>query len=54
MTVNNFNWYLHALLFLHTERVIRRQREKLQREMKEDEDEDDVDEDLGVEIEREE
>jgi len=28
MTVGNFNWFLHTMLFLHTERVIKRQVEQ--------------------------
>jgi hypothetical protein len=40
MTPNNFNWLLHSLLFLHTERVIKAQEEKAQAESDEDEDED--------------
>jgi hypothetical protein len=28
MTVDNFNWFLHAMLFLHTERVIKKQLDK--------------------------
>ncbi|TDL30208.1 hypothetical protein BD410DRAFT_709462, partial [Rickenella mellea] len=28
MTVGNFNWFLHTILFLHSERVIQRQIEK--------------------------
>ena len=31
MTQGNFDWCLHALLFLHTERVIKAQMEKRQR-----------------------
>ena len=43
MTVGNFNWFLHTMLFLHTERVIKRQREKgnmMDENEDEDEDED--------------
>ena len=28
MTPNNFNWLLHSLLFLHTQRVIKAQQDK--------------------------
>jgi hypothetical protein len=45
MTPNNFKWYLHALLFIHTQRVIKRQMEKA---------EDDDDDDEGIDIEEEE
>ena len=41
MTTGNFNWFLHTMLFVHTQRVIQKQKEKLE---KEDEvDDDDVD-----------
>jgi hypothetical protein len=46
MTVDNFNWFLHSLLFLHTQRVIRKQQERARK--KEDE------EDEGIDIEDEE
>jgi hypothetical protein len=49
MTPNNFKWYLHALLFIHTQQVIKRQMSKV-----EDEDEDDEDDDEGIDIEEEE
>ena len=45
MTPNNFKWYLHALLFLHTQWVIKRQMAKVE-DKEEDENEDD-----GIEIE---
>jgi hypothetical protein len=45
MTPNNFKWYLHALLFIHTQRVIKRQMEKA---------EDDEDDEEGIDIEEEE
>jgi len=48
MTPNNFKWYLHALLFLHTQRVIKRQMAKVEDEGDED------DEDDGIDIEDEE
>ena len=38
MTSNNFKWYLHALLFLHTQWVIKRQMAKI-----EDDDDDGID-----------
>jgi len=49
MTPNNFKWYLHALLFIHTQRVIKRQMDK-----REDEDEDEDEDDEGIDIEEEE
>ena len=36
MTPNNFKWYLHALLFLHTQQVIKRQMAKVEDEGDED------------------
>jgi len=41
MTPNNFNWLLHSLLFLHTQRVIKAQQDKAK---KSDDDSDDDDE----------
>ena len=46
MTPNNFKWYLHVLLFIHTQRIIKRQMAK-----GEDEGED---EDDGIDIKDEE
>ncbi len=37
MTIGNFDWSLHALLFLHTQRVIKAQREKLKRQQRSEE-----------------
>ena len=51
MTVDNFNWFLHYLLFLHTQRVIRKQREKVSKKNEKDEDED---EDEGIDVEEDE
>ena len=42
MTPNNFKWYWHGLLFLHIQRVIKRQTAKVEDEDDED-DEDDID-----------
>ncbi|KAF8998997.1 hypothetical protein BDQ17DRAFT_1501845, partial [Cyathus striatus] len=33
MTVDNFNWTLHALLFIHTQRVIQKQNKRLNQNM---------------------
>jgi hypothetical protein len=49
MTVDNFNWFLHCLLFIHTQRVINKQREKAKKRREEDEDEDE-----GIDIEEDE
>ncbi len=34
MTIGNFDWSLHALLFLHTHRVIKAQSDKLKRQQR--------------------
>ena len=52
MTPNNFKWYLHVLLFIHTQRVIKRQMAKVEDE-EEDEGEDE-DEDDGIDTDHEE
>jgi hypothetical protein len=52
MNVDNFNWFLHSLLFLHTQHVINKQKEKERKRIDEDEDEDE-DEDDGIDIEQE-
>jgi hypothetical protein len=56
MTPNNFNWLLHSLLFLHTQRVIKAQQDKAK--ISEDDDDDDDDDDEtdteGVNIDRDE
>jgi len=55
MTVNNFNWTMHALLFLHTQKIINQQNAKQARKVPEKDDSDDSDEDeLGIEIDRDE
>jgi hypothetical protein len=57
MTVHNFKWFLHAMLFIHTQRVIQKQAIKNRREEdEEDEDEEDEDEESeeGTDIEEEE
>ena len=51
MTIGNFDWTMHALLFLHTKRVITRQKKKLQAE--EDMEGEENEENAGVEIDRE-
>ena len=52
MTPGNFNWFLHSLLFLHTERVIEAQEEKRKKKNKTDEDENE-NEDVGIDVDRE-
>ena len=50
MTVNNFNWTLHALLFLHTQKVINKQNAKKANNVDDESDEDE--EDMGIDIDR--
>ena len=45
MSLGNFNWFLHTMLFLHTERVIKRQVEKQKKKDENDADEDNSDSD---------
>jgi hypothetical protein len=42
MTPNNFNWLLHSLLFLHTQGVIKAQKDKAKK-AEEDDDDDETD-----------
>ena len=53
MTVDDFNWFLHCLLFLYTQQVIRKQREKAKTEEKVNEEDEEL-EDEGIDIEDEE
>ncbi|KAJ8691018.1 hypothetical protein PTI98_010632 [Pleurotus ostreatus] len=50
MSVSNFDFTIHALLFLHTQRVIAKQQKKKQRNVEESSD--DSDDEAGVDIER--
>ena len=44
MAVGNFNWFLHTMLFVHTERVIEKKKQKMLRKwMIEDDDKSDSD-----------
>ena len=52
MTVYNFKWFLHAMLFIHTQRVIQKQAIKNRREK--DEEDEDEEEEEGTDIEEEE
>jgi hypothetical protein len=62
MTGENFDWFLHTMLFLHSERVIRKQeevmRKRARKENEEDTDSDDSssedseDENIGIDIDR--
>ena len=49
MTVDNFNWFLHCLLFLYTQQVIKKQREKGKKNEEVDDDDDE-----GIDIEEDE
>jgi hypothetical protein len=42
MTVDNFNWFLHSMLFIHTQRVVKQQKEKERRRAEEIDDDDDM------------
>ena len=53
MTPNNFNWFLHSLLFLHTQRVIKAQKDKAKKSEDDDDDDDETDTD-GVNIDQDE
>jgi hypothetical protein len=48
MTVNNFNWFIHAMVFLHTERVIEKQ---LNKELRRNQYESDSDEEDNLAME---
>ena len=45
MTPNNFNWLLHSLLFLHTQRVIKAQQDKAKKFEDDDDGDDETDTD---------
>jgi hypothetical protein len=51
MGVSNFNWFLHTMLFIHTKRIIEKQRireremEEMDLDVNEESDEDDDDDD---------
>jgi hypothetical protein len=51
MTPSNFKWYLHTLLFLHTQDVIKIQMAKAERQ---NEDVDDDSDDDGINLEEDE
>ena len=51
MTVNNFNWFLHAMLFYHTQYVlekIKKREEKMNNGGDDDSDDDDAGSDDNV------
>lgn len=52
MNAGNFDWFLHTMLFLHTERVIRKQQQKQRDSQSEDEEEEEEEEDVGIEVDR--
>ena len=45
MTQGNFNWFLHAMLFNHTQRMIKKQQLKMEQEAREKNDTSDSDSD---------
>jgi hypothetical protein len=45
MTIGNFDWFLHTMLFLHTERVINKKK------VESEDDDDDDDDDDGIDME---
>ena len=45
MTPNNFKWYLHVLLFIHTQQVIKRQMAKVEDENEEENEDGGIDTD---------
>jgi hypothetical protein len=50
MTVNNCNWTLHALLFLHTQKIIEKQRAR--KDNQQDSSDNSEEEDVGIDIDR--
>ena len=52
MTIGNFNWFLHTMLFLHTKQVIKKQRDREKR-MEDTYDDEEEEEEYGIDIERE-
>ena len=45
MIAGNFNWFLHAMPFLHTEQILRKQKVKGEREGQKEDGDSDEDED---------
>jgi hypothetical protein len=45
MTPDNFNWFLHVILFYHTQRIIQKQGDEGQEMEEEEEDEEEEEED---------
>jgi hypothetical protein len=48
MTPNNFNWFLHSLLFLHTQRVIKAQKDKAKKADDDDDDDETDTEEVNI------
>jgi hypothetical protein len=44
MTPDNFNWFLHTMLFYHTQCVIQKQEDEEQEEEEEEEEEEEINE----------
>ena len=45
MTGENFDWFLHTMLFLHSQRVIRKQEEAIKKKAQKETEEEDSDSD---------
>jgi hypothetical protein len=51
MTINNFNWFLHAMMFLHTQRVIQKLEAKENKNKCEEHEDEDDEEGIEIEVE---
>jgi hypothetical protein len=54
MTPNNFKWFLHSLLFIHKQRVIKAQKDKARKQQEGENDDDDERDAEGIAIDRDE
>jgi hypothetical protein len=48
LTAENFDWFLHSMLFIHTQQVIAKQQEKQQKQQQGGQSDDDDDDDDEV------
>lgn len=46
MTIGNFDWFLHSMLFYHTRNVLERQQRRAENNEDEEDEEDEEDDDL--------
>ena len=55
MTAGNFNWFLHTMLFIHTQMVIQKQEKKRRREEngEEEKEKEEEEEEAGIDIDEE-